>query len=225
MKCDSGKGKKRKAEQANLVSELQSELGEMKKKIERAESIADGTGMSVDLQFDKAMPVVETEDNQEDQAMEVVETDAMDITETEEPEDDQDMQITCTEKAFPAVEKTRFKVDSGATSNFSGMNVPLTNIKTINQVCEIADGRNIHINKRGKFRGTTSAGQKMEFPVKQAKEFSESLFSPHFAAKGGFTTVLRSEDSYLESSSGTRIPLERTDQGWDLVLGTGEDEP
>ena len=203
MKCNGGKGKKRKAEQAKLVSELQSELGEMKKKIERAEEIADGTGMSVDLQFDKAMPVVETEETQEDQAMEV----------------------TCTEHAFPAVEKVRFKVDSGATSNFSGMDVPLSSIKTINQVCEIADGRTIHINKRGKFRGTTSAGQKMEFPVKQAKEFAESLFSPHFAAKGGFTTVLRNEESYIESRSGSRIPLERTDQGWDLVLGLGEVVP
>lgn len=179
----------------------------------------------MDLQFDKAMPVVETGTDQKDQAMEVVETDAMDTTETEKPEDEQDMKITCTEKALPAVEKVRFKVDSGATSNFSGMDIPLSNIKTINQVCEIVDGRNIHINKRGKFRGTTSAGQKMEFPVKQANEFSESLFSPHFAAKGGFTTVLRSEDSYLESRSGARIPLERTDQGWDLVLGTGENEP
>jgi len=186
------RGTKRKWEQAKKVKELES-------KIARAESIVQGLGMNVDLQFEqpveKATVVKEISGMSDDESADSI------------------------EMAAPAQEKVIFRVDSGATSSFVNDEVDLNDLTSCNVVCEVADGRTMHIRKKGKFQGVTEKGTQINFNVKQAPEFSENLFSPHRAAKSGVRTVLDEEDSYLEyRDSGTIIPLARTATGWDLVL-------
>ena len=68
-------------------------------------------------------------------------------------------------------------------------------------------------------KGMTSDGKEVEFPAKKSSKFTQYLFSPHYVAQHGCRTVLDNKESYIESiASGHRIPLVRTESGWDLVI-------
>merc|ERR1711924_406525 len=121
--------------------------------------------------------------------------------------------------AMSATEGVRFKVDSGASYNFANNEVPSTDAKPCNSIVEIADGSPVHIAKKAKFNGTTSDGTKLSFGVKHSEKFSQNLFSVPHAAKHGNRIVLDDKESYIENKlSKNRIPLQRTSNGWDLLL-------
>lgn len=208
LKCDTPKSGggggmgKRDRDQANLIEELKTQVKTQKQQMTDAkDKVKNAMGLDVDLGYMVEEAAGFETDVDGGMFIGGMSTDDAMAVDEDGPK------------------KIRMKVDSGATSNFVGGAVDLEGEKPCNTMVTIADGSQIHVQQRGRVKGMTSDGKEVEFPAKKSSKFTQNLFSPHYVAQHGCRTVLDNEESYIESiASGHRIPLERTESGWDLVI-------
>ena len=204
MNCNQPRSKasgKRKRSEADVatdklqqqVKDLKKENAKQKKRVEECKAAIEDSGEDVELNF---------------------------MVEEILPEPDNRFYK---EVADEATESVVFKVDSGASSHFTTEDIPTSGTSPCNTMVEIADGSPIHVSKKAKFSGSTSAGKRLSFTVKQSDQFSRNLFSVHTAAKQGCRVVLDDTESYIQNKkSGNKIPLQRTVNGWNLVLSSDD---
>jgi hypothetical protein len=96
----------------------------------------------------------------------------------------------------------------------------LTRVGDDDTIVRIANGEHLGVDRKGTFTGTTTDGTQMEFEAKQVDAFSHNLFSiRHAVVKDGCKAVFDSDESYIENkTTGKRVPMTLTEQGWDIVF-------
>ncbi len=112
-----------------------------------------------------------------------------------------------------------FKVDSGASSHFAGVDVPITNPKTCDIKVQTANDSIIDINTKGTFTGLTPQQSQLTFTVKKSEAFVHNLFSVKQATADGYTFTFNSTKAFMtHKPTGAIIPLEPTRSGCNLNM-------
>lgn len=187
------------------VKQYRARVAQLRERAEAAQAKLDDMGIEMDLDLDF--------DDSGDEDI-----DTADIAHEHQPEE-RDMAMA----VQSAHKRVKFTVDSGASTHFVTSRVPLTDKQRITSAVRAAGGKDYKITEKGKCSGTTSAGSTLAFEAKRCNAFKQNLFSVYKAAKEGTRTVFDWDESYLEDkSTGEKIPLTRTNNGWTLSMDTDE---